>query len=48
VRAPHHIVLGMPPGALSSSHIRYHAHHAGVPIHDTLAATVADALTRLA
>ncbi len=32
VRAPHRIVLGMPAGALSSAHIRYHAHHAGVPI----------------
>lgn len=46
-RAPERIVLGMPPGALSSGHIRYHAHRAGVPIHDTLAATVNAALTKL-
>ena len=39
-RAPHRIVLGMPPDAFSSSHIRYHAHQGGIPIHDTLEATV--------
>ncbi|QRO00712.1 hypothetical protein JRI60_17600 [Archangium violaceum] len=43
-RAPARIVLGMPPGALSSSHIRYHAHQGGVPIHDTLEDTVAAAV----
>jgi hypothetical protein len=44
VRDRERIVLGMPPGAWSSSHIRYHAHHAGVPIHATLAETVAAAV----
>ena len=44
VRGPKRIVLGMPEGALSGSHIRYHAHHAGVRIHTTLAATVAAAI----
>ncbi len=43
-RAPDRIVLGMPEGALSGSHIRYHAHHAGVQIHATLAATVTAAI----
>lgn len=47
VRAPHRIVLGMPPGALSSSHIRYHAFHCGVTIHDTLEETVKAALNRI-
>jgi hypothetical protein len=46
VRAPHRIVLGMPPGALSSSHIRYHAFHGGVKIHSTLEDTVEEALAR--
>lgn len=46
-RAPDRIVLGMPAGALSSSHIRYHAHRGGVPIHDTLAATIDAALARV-
>jgi hypothetical protein len=45
-RAPERIVLGMPPGALSSAHIRYHAHQGGVPIHDTLEETVAAAMAR--
>ena len=44
VRSPARIVLGMPAQALSSSHIRYHAHHAGIPIHNTLEAAVAAAL----
>lgn len=44
VRSPERIVLGMPVGALSSSHIRYHAHRAGVTIHATLADTVAAAM----
>ncbi len=44
-RAPGRIVLGMPPtGVMSAGHIRYHAHHQGVPIHDTLEATVAAAI----
>lgn len=43
-RAPDRLALGMPPGALSGAHIRYHAHRAGVPVHDTLSATVAAAL----
>ncbi len=41
------VVLGMPDGALSSAHIRYHAHHAGVRIEATLEATLASALARL-
>jgi len=44
VRAPDRIVLGMPEGALSGSHIRYHAHRAGARIHATLAATVTAAI----
>jgi hypothetical protein len=32
-RASHRIVLGMPPGAFSSSHIRYHAQRRGDPRH---------------
>lgn len=47
-RAPDRIVLGMPAGAFSSGHIRYHAHRGGVPIHETLAATIDAALARLA
>lgn len=46
-RAPERIVLGMPGVALSSGHIRYHAHLRGVRIHETLAETVAAALTRV-
>jgi len=40
VRAPHRVVLGMPVGAVSSAHIRYHAHRDSVPIYQTLAETV--------
>jgi hypothetical protein len=47
-RAPERIVLGMPPGALSSAHIRYHAHRRGVPIHDTLEVTIDAVLAFLA
>jgi hypothetical protein len=47
-RAPERSVLGMPPGALSSSHIRYHAHQHGLRIHDTLEDTVAEAAARCA
>lgn len=47
VRAPERIVLGMSPGAFSSSHIRYHAHRGGVTIHETLSATVDAALAYL-
>ena len=47
VRAPHRIVLGMPLGAFSSGHIRYHAHRSGVPIYETLKATVNAALVHL-
>lgn len=43
-REPRRIVLGMPHGALSSSHIRYHAFQRGVVIHDSLEATVDAAL----
>ena len=47
VRDPSRLVLGMPAGALSSSHIRFHAHRAGVPIASTLEETLAKALERL-
>jgi hypothetical protein len=47
VRSPARIVLGMPPGATSSSHIRYHAFHSGVPIHATLEETVEAVLSRV-
>ena len=43
-RDPSRIVLGMPAGALSGSHIRYHAHRANVRVWATLAETV-DAAT---
>jgi hypothetical protein len=46
-REPSRVALGMPEGALSGSHIRYHAHRAGVPIAQTLAATVDAALALL-
>jgi hypothetical protein len=46
-RDPARIVLGMPASALSGSHIRYHAHHAGVPIATTLEETIDAALTKL-
>lgn len=46
-RDPSRIVLGMLPNAFSSSHIRYHAHHAGMPIHRTLAATIDAALQKI-
>src|ERR1041384_1048493 len=46
VRSPDRIVLGMPAQSLSSSHIRFHAHHAGIPIHATLEAAVAAAHAR--
>ncbi|MGZ3423198.1 MAG: hypothetical protein ACXWUG_04825 [Polyangiales bacterium] len=45
-RDPRRVVLGMPDGALSGAHIRYHAHHAGVPIQKTLHATLSAALSR--
>ncbi|MGC4119591.1 MAG: hypothetical protein QM765_34470 [Myxococcales bacterium] len=47
-RSPGRLVLGMPPGALSSSHIRYHAHHSGLRIWETLEQTVAAALAATA
>lgn len=47
-RGPDRIVLGMPLGALSGGHIRYHAHCAGVPIHETLESTVEAAIFRFA
>jgi hypothetical protein len=40
------VVLGIPAGALSSSHIRFHAHHAGLRVHESLEDTVAAALAR--
>jgi len=47
VRDPSRVVLGMPAGALSGGHIRYHAHHAGVPIAATLEDTVRAAVERV-
>jgi len=47
VRAPHRIVLGMPRGAFSSGHIRYHAHRGGVRIWERLEDTVAAALAQI-
>lgn len=43
-RDPRRVVLGMPAGALSGAHIRYHAHRAGAPIHDSLEDTISAAL----
>ncbi len=40
VRDPQRVVLGMPTGALSSSHIRFHAHRAGLRIEPSLPETV--------
>lgn len=48
VRDPSRLVLGMPEGSLSSSHIRFHAHAAGLAVHSTLEETVAAALRRMA
>jgi hypothetical protein len=39
--------LGMPKGAVSGGHIRFHAHHAGYPIADTLKACIEGALLLL-
>ena len=47
-RAPARVVLGMPAGALSGSHIRYHAHASGVRVWETLEETVAAAAHPLA
>jgi hypothetical protein len=47
-RSPWRVVLGMPQGALSSSHIRYHAYREGLPIWPTLKQTIDVALARLA
>lgn len=47
VRDPRRIVLGMPMGALSASHIRFHAHRAGLQIEHSLAATIDAALVRV-
>lgn len=46
-RDPSRLVLGMPGGALSSGHIRFHAHRAGVPIASTLEETLAAACARV-
>jgi hypothetical protein len=43
-RDPSRIVLGMPAKVLGGGHIRFHAHRAGLTIHDTLEATVAAAV----
>ena len=37
----------MPAGALSSSHIRFQAHHTGLAIHETLADTVDATMSRM-
>jgi hypothetical protein len=47
-RDPRRVVLGMPRGALSGGHIRFHAHRAGVAVATTLEDTLAAALARLA
>ena len=41
------VVLGMPPNAMSASHIRFHAHQAGWKIESSLAATVDAAIQKL-
>lgn len=46
-RDPQRIVLGMPSDALSGSHIRFHAHRAGLRIESSLAETVDAALVRV-
>jgi hypothetical protein len=46
-RDPSRLVLGMPAGAQSSGHIRFHAHQAGVKIAATLEETIDAALGRL-
>ena len=46
-RDPSRVVLGMPEGALSSSHIRFHAHAAGLVVYPTLEDTVASTLRHL-
>lgn len=46
-RDPKRIVLGMPASnVLSSSHIRFHAHHAGLRVHETLEETVQAAMEK--
>jgi len=44
VRDKTRLALGMPPRVLSGGHIRFHAWHAGVRIHETLEDTVAQAV----
>jgi hypothetical protein len=46
-RDPARVVLGMPEGALSGAHIRYHAHLANVRVWPTLAETIDAALAKL-
>jgi hypothetical protein len=46
-RDPARLVLGMPPEAQADGHIRYHAHAAGVRIHESLEETVHAAVARL-
>lgn len=46
-RDPSRLVLGMPPGAVSGGHIRFHAHHAGVPVVPTLEEALMAARARL-
>lgn len=45
-RDPSRIVLGMPTGALSGAHIRFHAHRARVAIEATLEGTLEAAVAR--
>ncbi|MCC6553022.1 MAG: hypothetical protein IT372_08375 [Polyangiaceae bacterium] len=45
-RDPTRLVLGMPRDVLAGGHIRYHAHAAGVRIHETLEETVREAASR--
>jgi hypothetical protein len=47
-RDPSRVVLGMPAKSLSSGHIRFHAHQAGVTIASTLVDTLEAALKKIA
>jgi hypothetical protein len=48
VRAPHRVVLGMPAtGVVSGGHIRFHAHHHGVTVWETLDDTVRAAIAQV-
>ncbi len=45
-RDPSRLVLGMPPQVLAGGHIRFHAHAAGLTVHETLEETVRAAAAR--